>query len=97
MSTPDDTACKQGEICSVDTGCTSADPCGNGVCDPKETAQSCPGDCLVCGDGVCDAGESAASCPTDCTTTCTVDDDCDDGAPQTLDLCHLGSCVHLAL
>lgn len=43
--------------------------CGDGVCNGKETAASCPSDCStssVCGDGVCDADEDCASCSDDC-------------------------------
>ncbi len=61
-------------------GATTA-VCGNGQCEPGETAKNCPQDCststgAVCGNGKCETGESTASCPKDCTvptdpvTTC---------------------------
>jgi cysteine-rich repeat protein len=43
--------------------------CGDGTCEPFESARTCPRDChtaSVCGDWVCDAGENCASCPGDC-------------------------------
>jgi hypothetical protein len=43
--------------------------CGNGSCEPGETAQSCPQDCAggnTCGTGTCDAHETAQLCPQDC-------------------------------
>ncbi len=51
------------------TGDATGANCGNGKCDPGETATSCPKDCnssAVCGNGKCDPGETAASCPKDC-------------------------------
>jgi hypothetical protein len=40
--------------------------CGNGSCDPGESATSCPADCAAsCGDGAC-LPEEVASCPADC-------------------------------
>lgn len=48
--------------CAAD--CT--DYCGDAVCDPTETSNTC-GDC-ACGDGYCDAAEVAAgTCSADCT------------------------------
>jgi hypothetical protein len=46
--------------------------CGDGTCDPDETAASCGADCAAaaCGDGTCDPGETASSCPADCPATC---------------------------
>ena len=56
-----------------DSGVTQPDgapaSCGNGKCDPGETAANCPKDCsstAVCGNGKCDPGETATSCPADC-------------------------------
>ena len=43
--------------------------CGDGTCDEKESATSCPKDCQgtpTCGDGTCDATEDSTSCPADC-------------------------------
>lgn len=40
--------------------------CGNGICDPGETLQSCPIDCSVCNDGVCSGAETTYNCPSDC-------------------------------
>lgn len=42
--------------------------CGNGVCEPGESASTCR-DCGTpprCGNLVCEAGETAQSCPYDC-------------------------------
>ncbi len=38
--------------------------CGNGICEARETAKTCPQDCS-CGDGVCDTTE-VGSCTADC-------------------------------
>lgn len=44
--------------------------CGDGVCNGKETAASCPADCDVvqdvCGDNICGPTETQESCPIDC-------------------------------
>lgn len=54
----------------------------NGVCDPRETHELCPGDCpgttattistggaaAVCGNGKCETGEDYLNCAADCTT-----------------------------
>jgi hypothetical protein len=37
--------------------------CGNGVCDPNETCQSCPVDCTVPGDLSCDPYTGRAAAP----------------------------------
>jgi len=69
--------------------CSPCPACGNGVCDPGETAASCPGDCAAgprCGDSSCDAGETPASCPADCAAGPVCGDDfCE--APETLASC----------
>ncbi|MBM4343795.1 MAG: hypothetical protein FJ100_10515 [Deltaproteobacteria bacterium] len=47
--------------------------CGNKVCEPGETPQSCNEDCdnKACGNGQCEAPkENPQSCPTDCATGC---------------------------
>ncbi|MGH1342995.1 MAG: hypothetical protein ACRBN8_15640 [Nannocystales bacterium] len=55
-----------GTQCGTDT---SAEPCGDGVCDPRrETGETCPVDC-TCGDDVCDEAEDRASCSLDCGPT----------------------------
>lgn len=44
-------------------------PCGNGLCEPLETQENCPLDCLYdgfCGDGMCNGTEDFAKCPDDC-------------------------------
>ena len=57
--------------CNADTdepkACKGA-PCGDGRCDPDETARSCPADCPAakCGNGTCDYLENTDSCPADC-------------------------------
>ena len=52
------------------TADASGPGCGDGVCDPGETCQTCPADCTdcgdSCGDGVCDPGEGCVACPGDC-------------------------------
>ncbi len=43
--------------------------CGNGVCDPSESCETCETDCGVCqtcGDGFCNNGETCATCQLDC-------------------------------
>lgn len=43
--------------------------CGNGTCEPGETAINCLSDCKVktqCGNGVCEEGETAQNCALDC-------------------------------
>jgi cysteine-rich repeat protein len=56
-------------LCPPATSCpTDAPTCGDGVCSPIESCNSCPSDCTTgctaaCGDLVCDAGET---CPGDC-------------------------------
>lgn len=57
--------------CGEAAGCgTTIEPtCGDGTCDPSETAESCPEDCITeptCGDGTCDAQETPEDCPADC-------------------------------
>lgn len=42
------------------------DPCGDNVCSPGETRQSCPDDCDLCGNGDCDVGETLQNCEMDC-------------------------------
>ena len=55
--------------------------CGDGQCDPGETADSCAEDCSSeadCGDGECDkAGGECLSCGQDCDGICCPDDTCD--------------------
>jgi hypothetical protein len=58
---------------SGDDGDDVPDPvigCGNHMCDPGETPQSCPADCSgsMCGNHMCEAGETSQSCPADCST-----------------------------
>jgi hypothetical protein len=45
------------------------DTCGDRVCDPDETATSCPSDCGMvaqCGDGTCNGSETINTCSRDC-------------------------------
>ncbi len=45
--------------------------CGDGTCDPGETAETCPADCPdVCGDGLCTGSEGTTDCPEDCGSLC---------------------------
>ncbi len=70
-----DANCGGNEICARPVGepigaCQSCPVCGNGACEPGETASSCSSDCTagpVCGDGSCSAGET---CPADCGPVC---------------------------
>jgi hypothetical protein len=59
--------------CAQQQGCLSGGGggavCGNGKCEPGESAQSCPKDCQtgpVCGNGQCEPGEGPQNCPSDC-------------------------------
>lgn len=64
--------------------------CGDGSCDPGETADSCPQDCagggplMSCGDGVCQEWELTESHPGYCPGDCGEDypDRCGDGVCQ---------------
>ena len=40
--------------------------CGDGYCQPSESATSCEIDCAYCGDHLCNLMESEQSCPIDC-------------------------------
>jgi hypothetical protein len=43
--------------------------CGNGLCEPLETADNCLADCIYdgfCGDGTCNGTEDYSRCPDDC-------------------------------
>jgi hypothetical protein len=47
--------------------------CGDGICSPEETGESCPQDCTEspqaqCGNGVCENTEDQYNCPQDCCT-----------------------------
>lgn len=69
--------------------CTS---CGDGICDPGETAWSCPSDCTFgsyCGDGKCLDGEL----PTDCPADCRVYDSCVPGGRRCDGMRHYASCL----
>ncbi len=64
--------CCRGYICEEDPWTCPNDcmpPCGNAICDPGETPESCAEDCRTwaCGNGVCDRPfENSDICPTDC-------------------------------
>lgn len=69
--------------------CPNDCKCGDGICDDKESYETCPQDCTKnlagCGDGTCDAtaGETSENCAEDCggneTVTCNNDGTCDNG------------------
>ncbi len=40
--------------------------CGDDLCEPPETIETCEHDCAICGDGVCSIHESWAECASDC-------------------------------
>jgi len=64
--------------------------CGDGTCNPDESAASCPSDCpSVCGDGFCSANESGASCPQDCRTGICGDGVCDFDLGEDCNTCRL--------
>ena len=45
--------------------------CGNQVCEPGESYQSCSLDCApVCGDGICSPNENSCNCDADCPGSC---------------------------
>jgi len=63
--------------------------CGNGLCEPGESPDTCSEDCHgsadKCGDGVCGAAETSDSCPVDCPVTDTDGDgvlDAQDSCPD---------------
>ena len=85
----DDGNNNNGDGCSAT--CQLEDFCGDGSCDPPETALSCPQDCAVCGNGgppepgeECDDGNNVDF--DGCTPDCQVDTDLD-GVPDQTDNC----------
>ncbi|MBM4342019.1 MAG: hypothetical protein FJ100_01380 [Deltaproteobacteria bacterium] len=60
------------QVCSSKQQCVpgaTTPVCGNGTCEPGETASTCAQDCkgAVCGNNVCEApGENAETCAKDC-------------------------------
>ena len=60
--------------CGSKQQCFTQKPtCGDGTCDPTESAQTCPKDCAttepVCGNGKCEKGETSQNCKKDCSQT----------------------------
>lgn len=54
-----------------DLGYADQAVCGDLICQPGESATSCPSDCPdVCGDGLCTGSETPASCNVDCADVC---------------------------
>ncbi|MCH9001369.1 MAG: hypothetical protein IIC02_02250 [Planctomycetes bacterium] len=79
--------------------------CGNGGTNPIGCGDSrctaggalctdSPGTPSCCGDGACEGVEDADNCPKDCAVPCSVDTDCDDGDPCSVDLCQGSICTH---
>jgi hypothetical protein len=67
--------------------CYAPPACGDHLCEPPETLESCGIDCALCGDGLCSPGESWAECSSDCPH-------CGDGycdAPESPETCR-GDC-----
>ncbi len=72
-----DANCGPSEFCARPAGeaigaCQSCPVCGNGACEPGESASNCAADCgggSVCGNGACEPDETPSSCPADCTDT----------------------------
>jgi len=90
--------CGEGEVC-INGECVAESPllCGDGICEPGETQETCPIDCkpAICGDGICQATESALTCPADCQAAeCMNDLDCNDNLVCTVDTCVSGKCVN---
>lgn len=50
--------------------CSPKPVCGNAVCEPGETYNTCLEDCPKCGDDICSTQETSKSCPSDCTAYC---------------------------
>ena len=74
----------------VVTGEETAQPiCGDGICYPSETVNTCPQDCSYCGDGQCLSEEDEQNCPTDCSIEMprmNVDQDMRPSADQELEM-----------
>ena len=81
--------------------CADFFACGNKVCEPGQTPESCPEDCLnsACGDGACDPTENAETCPHDCAIACG-NGDCETGesfedCPADCGYCGDGICQNM--
>lgn len=62
--------CKLFGYCKADGKGHCMDSCGDGACQPGESATACPEDCKAgagqCGDGQCASSESCTTCAADC-------------------------------
>jgi len=79
--------CQDGQSCAQGV-CASQNGCGDGNCEPGETLESCPEDCICvakCQDKTCGNDGCGGSCG-----TCTRDQVCDAG--QCVETC-VGTCV----
>ena len=92
-----DIACRSDDSCSCYDSCSPNNAytlCGNGVCSPNESCQSCAADCgpcggPACGNSLCESGETCSNCPTDC-GTCPTGPSCGDGLCQSSETCQTG-------
>lgn len=82
----------QGRFCCGDIGAGSIF-CGDLRCwESGNTCTESPGTVSCCGDGFCEGTEDIANCAVDCAVPCSLDLECDDADPCTVDACNAGFC-----